>query len=93
MSSSRVIKLAVADKEGVAVLIHVTVKKKDDLDLDLQATDGESAFEGKGGANQEGIGTMTSRLHFVGGSLHTMEPTRNGKHSSNISSSPRRMKD
>ncbi len=46
--SSGVIKLAVADKEGVAVLTHVTAKKKDGLDLDLQATGGESAFKGKG---------------------------------------------
>ena len=48
MSSNRLIKLPVADTDGVSVLINVTAKRNDDLDLDLLATDGDSAFKGKG---------------------------------------------
>ena len=48
MSTPWVIKLPLAENAGGAVLVHVTPKNSDTLDLDLLATDGESAFKGKG---------------------------------------------
>ena len=61
MSSSWVVKLPLADSEGDAVLVNVTAKKAVsdvDLDADLLATDGESAFKGKG---EETPGWSTAR--------------------------------
>lgn len=49
MSSPWVIKLPLAQDAGGALLVHVTPKDSKPLDLDLLATDGESAFKGKGG--------------------------------------------
>jgi hypothetical protein len=48
MSAPWVIKLSVAENAGAAVLVHITPKNGDGLDLDLLATDGEVAFKGKG---------------------------------------------
>jgi hypothetical protein len=48
MSTPWVIKLPLAENAGAAVLLHVTPKGTNVLDLDLLATDGESAFKGKG---------------------------------------------
>lgn len=48
MSKSRIVKLPLAENAGEAVLVHVSLKDGDDLDLDLLATDGEAAFKGKG---------------------------------------------
>ena len=48
MSNSWVIKLPLAKNAGEAVLVNVTSKESKPLDLDLLATDGESAFRGKG---------------------------------------------
>lgn len=48
MSTSWVLKLPLTENAGAAVLVHVTPKNGDALDLDLLATDGESAFKGKG---------------------------------------------
>ncbi len=48
MSAPWVIKLPLAENAGGAVLVHVTPKDSKPLDLDLLATDGESAFKGKG---------------------------------------------
>lgn len=48
MSTSWVIKLPLAENAGEAVLVHISPKNGDDLDLDLLATDGEAAFKGKG---------------------------------------------
>ncbi|RMZ76573.1 hypothetical protein DV737_g4749, partial [Chaetothyriales sp. CBS 132003] len=47
MSWSHVIKIAVADTDADAVLVHVTAKSTASLDLDLLATDGDSAFKGQ----------------------------------------------
>ncbi|RMZ86335.1 hypothetical protein DV736_g6441, partial [Chaetothyriales sp. CBS 134916] len=47
MSWSHVVKIAVADTDDEAVLVHVTAKSTASLDLDLLATDGDSAFKGK----------------------------------------------
>ena len=48
MSTQWVIKLPLAENAGGAVLVHLTSKPNEALDLDLLATDGESAFKGKG---------------------------------------------
>lgn len=48
MSTSWVIKLPLAKNAGEAVLVNVIAKEGKPLDLDLLATDGESAFRGKG---------------------------------------------
>ena len=48
MSTSWVIELPLAKNAGEAVLVNVTAKEGKPLDLDLLATDGESAFRGKG---------------------------------------------
>lgn len=55
MASSWVVKFAAAESSGDAVLINVSTKKYDSLDLDLLATDGNSAFKGKGKTNAESI--------------------------------------
>ncbi|RMZ78878.1 hypothetical protein DV738_g3567, partial [Chaetothyriales sp. CBS 135597] len=47
MSWSHVIKLSIADSNDDAVLVYVTAKSTASLDLDLLATDGDSAFRGK----------------------------------------------
>ncbi|RMD42030.1 hypothetical protein DV735_g3072, partial [Chaetothyriales sp. CBS 134920] len=47
MSWSHVVKLTVADATDDAVLVYVTAKNTSSLDLDLLATDGDSAFRGK----------------------------------------------
>jgi hypothetical protein len=48
MPESWVIKLPLATDAGGSILIHITPKDGKKLDLDLLATDGESAFKGKG---------------------------------------------
>jgi hypothetical protein len=48
MSTSWVIKLPLDENAGGAVLVHISPGEGDALDLDLLATDGESAFKGKG---------------------------------------------
>jgi hypothetical protein len=48
MPESWVIKLPLTTDAGGSILIHITPKDGNKLDLDLLATDGESAFKGKG---------------------------------------------
>ena len=48
MSTTWVIKLPLAENAGGAVLVRISAKSGDTLDLGLLATDGESAFKGKG---------------------------------------------
>lgn len=48
MAPSYVLRFMLGAPKDAAILIHVTPKESNDLDLDLVGTDGDAAFRGKG---------------------------------------------
>ena len=48
MDPSYVLKFSLDDSTGAVVLVHAAPNGRHELDLDLVATDGDTAFRGKG---------------------------------------------
>jgi len=55
MSNSWIIRLPQDQASDDAILIRVTRKDGHDLDLDLLATDGDYAYQGKGTSRSKGL--------------------------------------